>query len=130
MAYEYGSSAQGLDFPNPFRVENVFRFIAAAILIGCGLYALFLGRDILGAHLDGWALAPVIAGVAMLAAGIKHAATALGRLRFYFGRGKPMGLAGELPDDKLGEGQGAAVLKATLRGGAISVEEPKGALNG
>lgn len=130
MTYEYGSSAQGLDFPNPFRVENVFRFIAAGILIGCGVYAIFLGRSSLGAHLDGWALAPVIAGVAMLAAGIKHAATALSRLRFYFGRGKPLGLAGELADDKVGEGTNAAALKASMRGGAISVEEPTGALNG
>jgi len=130
MPYEYGSSAQGLDFPNPFRVENVFRFIAAGILIGCGVYAIFLGRNSLGAHLDGWALTPVIAGVAMLAAGIKHAATGLSRLRFYFGRGKPLGLAGELADDKVGEGTGAAALKASMRGGAISVEEPTGALNG
>ncbi len=130
MSYEYGSSAQGLDFPNPFRVENVFRFIAAAILIGAGVYAIFLGRNTLGARLDGWALAPIIAGVAMLAAGIKHAATALGRLRFYFGRGKPLGLAGELADDQVGEGANAAALKASMRGGAISVEEPTGALNG
>lgn len=130
MSYEYGSSAQGLDFPNPFRVENVFRLIAAAILIGAGVYAIFLGRSSLGAHLDGWALAPIIAGVAMLAAGIKHAATALGRLRFYFGRGKPLGLAGELADDQVGEGANAAALKASMRGGAISVDEPTGALNG
>jgi len=130
MAYEYGSSAQGLDFPNPFRVENVFRFIAAGILICCGVYAIFLGRSSLGAHLNGWALAPVIAGVAMLAAGIKHAATALSRLRFYFGRGKPLGLAGELNEDQVGEGAGAQALKASMRGGAIAVEEPTGALNG
>ena len=130
MSYEYGSSAQGLDFTNSFRVENVFRFIAAGILIGCGVYAIFLGRSSLGAHLDGWALAPVLAGVAMLAAGIKHAATALSRLRFYFGRGKPLGLAGELGDDKVGEGANVAALKASMRGGAISVEEPTGALNG
>lgn len=130
MSYEYGSSAQGLDFPNPFRVENVFRFIAAGILVGCGVYAIFLGRSSLGAHLDGWALAPVIVGVAMLAAGIKHAATGLSRLRFYFGRGKPLGLAGELAEDKVGEGLNAAPLKASVRGGAISVEEPTGALNG
>jgi len=130
MAYEYGSSAQGLDFPNPFRIENVFRFMAAGILIGCGVYAIFRGRDSLGAHLDGWALAPIIAGVAMLAAGIRHAATGLSRLRFYFGRGKPMGLAGELADDAVGEGANASALKASVRSGAIAVEEPTGALNG
>ena len=51
MAYEYGSSAKGLDFPNPFRVENVFRFIAAAVLIGGGLIAIFQGRSGLYAHI-------------------------------------------------------------------------------
>jgi hypothetical protein len=130
MAYEYGSSAQRLDFPNPFRVENVFRFIAAAILIGGGLMAVFEGRTGLYAHIGGWALAPIIVGVAMLAAGIQHAAVGLSRLRFFFGRGKPAGLAGELADAQLGELGGAAALKSTIRGGAISVDEPAGALNG
>ncbi len=130
MAYEYGSSAKSLDFPNPFRVENVFRFIAAAILIGGGLIALFQGRAGLYAHIGGWALAPILVGVAMLAAGIRHAAVGLSRLRFFFGRGKPAGLAGELADAQLGELAGAAALKATIRGGAIAVDEPTGALNG
>jgi len=130
MAYEYGSSAKGLDFPNPFRVENVFRFIAAAVLIGGGLVAIFQGRTGLYAHIGGWALAPIIVGVAMLAAGIQHAAVGLSRLRFFFGRGKPAGLAGELADAQLGELVGAVALKSTIRGGAISVDEPTGALNG
>ena len=130
MAYEYGSSAQRLDFPNPFRVENVFRFIAAGVLIGGGLIALYQGRTGLGEHLGGWALAPILVGVAMLAAGIQHAAVGLSRLRFFFGRGKPAGLAGELADAQLGELAGAAALKSTIRGGAISVDEPTGPLNG
>ncbi|HEX7815790.1 zinc ribbon domain-containing protein [Dyella sp.] len=130
MAYEYGSSAQRLDFPNPYRVENIFRMVAAAILIVCGFYALILARSGLGAHLDGWSLAPIIIGVGMLAGGIKHAATAFSRLRFFFGRGKPEGLAGELAEGQLGEKPDAPRLKATMRGGAIAVEEPRGALNG
>lgn len=130
MAYEYGSSAQRLDFPNPFRVENVFRFIAAGVLVGGGLVAVFQGRSGLGEHLGGWALAPILVGVAMLAAGIQHAAVALGRLRFFFGRGKPAGLAGELTEAQLGELAGAAALKSSIRGGAISVDEPTGPLNG
>ena len=129
MAYEYGSSARWLDFPNPFRVENVFRFLAAAILIGSGLYAIFEGRGGL-AQFSGWALAPILVGVAMLAAGIQHAAVALGRLRFFFGRGKPAGLAGELADNQVGEAPNAAALKAGMRGGAITFNEPTGALNG
>lgn len=129
MAYEYGSSARWLDFPNPFRVENVFRFLAAAILIVSGLYAIFEGRGGL-AQFSGWALAPILVGVAMLAAGIQHAAIALGRLRFFFGRGKPAGLAGELADNQVGEAPNAAALKAGMRGGAIAFNEPTGALNG
>lgn len=130
MAYEYGSSAQRLDFPNPYRIENVFRMAAAVILIGGALYALLLARHGLSAHLNGWSLAPIIVGIGMLAGGIKHAATALGRLRFFFGRGKPAGLAGELADGEIGEKSNAAALKATMRGGAIAVEEPTGPLNG
>ena len=60
MAYEYGSSAQRLDFPNPYRVENVFRMAAAVILVCGGLYALFVARTGLSAHLEGWSLAPII----------------------------------------------------------------------
>ena len=130
MAYEYGSSAQRLDFPNPYRVENVFRMAAAVILVCGGLYALFVARTGLSAHLEGWSLAPIIIGVGMLAGGIKHAATALSRLRFFFGRGKPEGLAGELAEGQTGEKPDAPKLKATMRGGAIAVEEPTGALNG
>ncbi|HEY9132213.1 MAG TPA: zinc ribbon domain-containing protein [Dyella sp.] len=130
MAYEYGSSAQRLDFPNPYRIENVFRMVAAVILIGGALYALLLARHGLSAHLNGWSLAPIVVGVGMLAGGIKHAATALGRLRFFFGRGKPAGLAGELADGETGEKSNAPALKATMRGGAIAVEEPTGPLNG
>lgn len=130
MSYEYSSSAQRLDFPNPFRVENVFRFIAAGILVASGVYAIFLGRGALGTHLDGWALAPIIAGVAMLAAGLFHAKVGLSRLRFFFGRGKPEGLADELADKAVGESKRAKGLKAVLRENVIPFEEPTGALNG
>jgi zinc-ribbon domain len=130
MTYEYSSRAQRLDFPNPFRIENWFRAIAALLLIGTGLYALFMARENLNTQLDRYALAPILTGLFMLVLGLDHARVALSRLRFFFGRGKPAGLADELNEKQVGDAKGASWVKAVMRENVIPVEEPTGALNG
>ena len=41
MSYEYSSESRSLDFPNPFKVENLFRFVGGLILLAGG-FALLL----------------------------------------------------------------------------------------
>lgn len=130
MAYEYSSRTQRLDFPNPFRVENWFRAAAAVILVASALYALLIARAGLGAGPSGWVLGPVFVGIFMLVLGLDHARVLLTRLRFFFGRGKPAGLAQELTGNEVGDGANAAHVKAVMRENVIPVEEPTGALNG
>jgi hypothetical protein len=73
---------------------------------------------------------PILLGVMLLVIGINHAARAASQLRFYFGRGKPQGLAPELSVDQVGDSDRAKALKETMRQNAINIEEPVGALNG
>jgi hypothetical protein len=94
------------------------------------LFALMLARTSLGEHADGWAVAPILIGVFMLVLGLDHARVALSRLRFFFGRGKPAGLAQELAPNQFGDGKNAQMVKDIMRENVIPVEEPTGALNG
>lgn len=130
MSYEYSSESRRLDFPNPFRVENVFLLIAAALLLAGALILLFMSRAQIAAHTGLWSLAPLALGVFLLLQGLYYGARALAQLRFFFGRGQPAGLAPELQTDEDRTSREADALKETLRQGALSYQEPKGALNG
>jgi hypothetical protein len=131
MAYEYSSESRRLDFPNPYRVENVFLLTAATILIGGALVMFFIGRAKLASHASLWAVLPVMMGVVfLLLPGLVAGGWALSQLRFFFGRGQPAGLAPELgPDEDKTSGE-AAFIKETVRQGALSYKEPEGPLNG
>ncbi|MDP9108801.1 MAG: hypothetical protein M3N23_07005, partial [Pseudomonadota bacterium] len=52
------------------------------------------------------------------------------RLRFFFGRGLPQGLAPELPNGVVGTSKDIDRIKDDLRRGALSFPEPSGAING
>jgi len=130
MSYEYSSESRRLDIPNPFRVENYFYLAAATILILAAIVLLLLSRAGLSAHVTAWSLAPLLVGIFLLLKGIDYGRRALMQLRFFFGRGEPRSLAGEIPLDQSGKGQGADGLKETLRQNALSFQEPQGALNG
>jgi hypothetical protein len=139
MAYEYSSESRRLDFPNPYRVENVFLLTAAALLIGCALAMFFIGRAKLVGSASPWSLMPIGLGVGLLVFGLYLGSWALSQLRFFFGRGQPVGLAPELgPDQDGSSGNPARVakdhssvfIKETVRQGALSYTEPKGPLNG
>lgn len=130
MAYEYSSESRRLDFPNPYRVENVFLLTAAAILIGGALVMFFIGRAKLASHASPWSVMPIGLGVVLLLLGLWRGGQALSQLRFFFGRGQPAGLAPELGPDEDRTTAQAATLKETVRQGALSYQEPTGALNG
>jgi hypothetical protein len=131
MSYEFSSEGDRLNLPNPFRVENWFRFAAALLLLVGGLAALLLSRHNLAAHHGAWAFLPLAMGIFLLGSGINYARIGMMQLRFYFGRGQPLGLADEIAvGNQDGTTNGAANLQERMRSGALWFEEPKGALNG
>jgi hypothetical protein len=131
MSFEFSSEGDRLNLPNPFRVENWFRFAAAALLFLGGIVALLLSRHNLAQHHGLWAFMPLAMGIFLLGSGINYARIGMMQLRFYFGRGQPLGLADEIPaSNQDGVTQGAADLQNRMRSGALWFEEPKGALNG
>lgn len=130
MSYEYSSTSNRLDVPNPFRVENYFYFAASGILILGGLALLMLGRSGLTNHMSFWSLMPLLIGIYLLFRGIGYGGKAFVQLRFFFGRGEPQSLAAEIQVDHSGKSAGADELKETLRQNALTFQEPQGALNG
>lgn len=131
MAYEYSSESRRLDFPNPYRVENVFLLTAATILIGGALVVFFIGRAKLASFASPSAVLSVTLGVFfLLVPGLGAGGRALAQLRFFFGRGQPAGLAPELAPDEDNTSGHAAFIKETVRQGALSYKEPEGPLNG
>ena len=62
MSYEYSSEQAQLDFPNPYRVENILWALRATILLVCALALIFLARK----HLAQQALGSFIVPVALV----------------------------------------------------------------
>lgn len=130
MSYEYNSESRRLDLPNPFKVENHFYFIAAGILVIAAIALLLVSRSALAAQMSFLSFLPLLIGIFLLIKGIDYARRALMQLRFFFGRGEPTGLAGEMNATDTGIGKGADALKETMRHNALVFREPEGALNG
>lgn len=125
MSYEYSSSSQNFTFPNPLR-EHKYFVAAAAVVSGLtGLLVLFQARTALHGGAHGRALgAALVAFLLMVVAG-GLLFQFFSQLRFFFGRGRPMGLAPQLGPDDLGSSQGAeSYLKETLRQQALEYPEP------
>lgn len=130
MAYIYNSQDARLDIPNPYRIENHFRFMAAGILLVGGLMLLLSARQVLKLPHPGLAWVPLALGVVLLLESGRQAITAMSRLRFFFGRGHPAGLASELSPDQTGSSESARHLQELVRHNSLSFPEPSGALNG
>ena len=130
MAYDYSSDNKRLELPNPFRVENTFLFACAAVTLVGGVTGLMWARAAIQANSTRLGVAPLLVGVALLAAGCSFAVIAARRLRFFFGRGRPRSLAPEVAIGATGNSQRADFYKATLRQGGLEYPEPQGALNG
>ena len=89
MAYDYSSDNKRLELPNPFRVENSFLFACALVTLVGGVTGLMWARDAIDSHDKRLGVAPLLVGVALLAASVSFAVIAARRLRFFFGRGRP-----------------------------------------
>jgi hypothetical protein len=130
MSYDYSSESQRLELPNPHKIENLFLFLSGGIFFVIGIVSLLLAKNHLA---NGKGLAtfiPLIASIVLLILSIRYAAKAMTQLRFFFGRGLPVGLTAELPPDHVGKMPGIDVIKEDIRRGALHFDEPKGPLNG
>lgn len=129
MAYDYSSENQRLELPNPYRVENAFLFLCAAVMAAGGLLALFWARNYLQ-YGGGRGLIPLLVGMGLLSTAIGFSMRSARRLRFFFGRGRPASLAPEVAVGATGNSDLADRYKDMLRQGGLAYPEPQGALNG
>lgn len=129
MAYEYNSQDQRFEFPNPYKVENIFKLIGSAIFLIAGILLLFSAKGALNKGLLA-AMAPLCFGIFMLSYGGLLLARGLSNLKFYFGRDQPIGLSQELTGQSIGTAHGAQNTKEILRQSALSYQEPRGSVNG
>ena len=130
MSYEYSSDQAQLDFPNPYRVENILWAARAGILLFCAVALLFLARKHLAVQAIGSFVVPVALGVFLFVLGAWNLVGIAKQLRVFFGRGQPAGLATELATDDVGSSPDANALMQTVRQGTLEFAIPSGALNG
>ncbi len=131
MSYEYSSSSQNFTFPNPLREHNLFVAAAAAVAGATGLVLLFQARTALhtGAHVEAFAAAVV--AFALVTVGGFLMFRVFSQLRFFFGRGRPQGLARQLQPDQTGTSPIAeGYIKESLRQQALEYPEPADPLSG
>lgn len=131
MSFEFNQYDTFLnDLPNPFRFENIFLAISAAVTLAAGIAIVVQAKEFLKIHQDMLALVAVGMAILVLGLAIKVLIQVLSQLRFYLGRKFPHGLAGELAVTDTGIGRGGEKIMEMLRHRAIDFPEPKGALNG
>jgi cold shock CspA family protein len=131
MTYDFNSSDTLLnDVPNPYKFENSFMFITAAVTMAGAVHVILTAKHLFQIHDD--KLAAVTLSLAMILGGVSMNTLikALSQVRFYLGRRFPLGLVGELPVTETGVGVGTEDLLETMRHRAIHFPEPQGALNG
>jgi hypothetical protein len=125
VSYEYSSSSQNFTFPNPLREHNLFVGAAAAVAGLTGFVLLFQARTALhtGARVEAVAAAAVAFLLVMVGGYLMF--QLFSQLRFFFGRGRPQGLAPQLQPDQTGTSKAAeATIKETLRQQALEYPEP------
>jgi hypothetical protein len=130
MSYDYSSDSKLLELPNPYRLQNLWLALCGTALTLAGLLSLWWARDALQGQSLRLGIAPLLAGLALLTAGLGCAGVAARRLRFFFGRGRPAPLAPLLAPGTTGGSPKAEVQKDMLRQGGLTYPEPHGALDG
>jgi hypothetical protein len=130
MNYEYGTGQQGLNYPNPYKTENIFLIIRTFIFtIGFLFFIIYAKLDLNQSNWLGLSI-NLLASMAFLSSIINNGYKLSKQLRVYFGRGQPSGLAPEVNPDIFGTSPKAGELKETIRQGALTIEPPPGNVNG
>lgn len=130
MSYEFNPDNPVFEFPNPYKVENVFHLASGAVMVLASCSTMLDVRARLANGLDGKELLAAAIAVCLLVFGIVQLAQAFTQLRFFFGRNRPQDLAPLVAPDSDGNSRRADNLKEILRQNAIAFDEPKGPLNG
>jgi len=130
MSYEYGSESKRLELPNPYQLQNRLLWVCGAVLLIGGVTSLVWAKAAMQESALRLAGAPLVAGILLLVAGLACIASAAGRLRFFFGRGRPASLAPEIPVGATGGSPAADEIKEILRQGGLTYPEPQGPIEG
>lgn len=131
MAVEYSSQNNQINFPNPLRLHNRFIFCGSAILLSFGIFLLIGVRNEIGSGARFLTYQPLVISMVLIGSGVFYLYKGLSQLRFYFGRGRPRGLAPTLKDGERGTSSAAQdFIKETLRQQAIEYLEPRGPISG
>lgn len=130
MSYEYGTGQQGLDYPNPYRIENIVLMIRSGIFTVSAIILLFMAKS----NLDDNNYINLVINL-LAATGFIYGTLSTGyritkQLRVYFGRGQPNGLAHEWGVEQEGSTESSQKLRETIRHGALVFAAPQGGLNG
>ena len=130
MDYEFGTGQQGLNYPNPYRIENLVLSIRAGIFLIATLTFIVLAKlDLDSENWKGLGI-NLLAIIGFMYGTIVTGSKISKQLRVYFGRGQPKGLAPDLNSDQVGTTKQADHLKETIRQGALVVNTPPGNVNG
>lgn len=130
MSYEYGTGQQGLNYPNPYTIENKVILVRTIIFFIMALGLLGLAKIVLDKSEYVSLLVYLAIATGFLYLAITSAYRLSQQYQVYFGRGQPASLAVELPLDQHGTSESASKLKETIRQGALTIEPPTNPLSG
>lgn len=130
MSYEYGTGQQGLNYPNPYKMENRLLIIRITIFTLITLFLFILAKiELENKQYTNLCINLGIACIFIYLI-ISSSYILSKQYRVYFGRGQPNGLATELPLDANGTTESANKLKDTIRQGALSIQAPQNNMYG
>lgn len=124
MSYEYGTGQQGLNYPNPYVLQNKFLFSKIILFSLSSLILFFLAKNDLDKNLYSKMFIELIFSFLFIAYTISIGLKLSKQVRVFFGRGQPASLAPEVPLDHVGTSNVANQLKETIRQGALIMETP------
>lgn len=130
MSYEFNPSDARTEHPNPFKVENLFLFICAAVYAWGGALVLVEARRFTQLQETFAAVAAGLLGTALLGFAALLFGRMLSQLRLLLGRKFPRGLAEELTNGQTGHGFGSDAVAEQMRHRALNFPEHEGAIAG
>lgn len=124
MSYEYGTGQQGLNYPNPYVIQNKFLFIKVVLFLISTLCLFLLAKNDLDNNMYSKMIIELVFAFLFIGYSISMGVTLSKQIRVFFGRGQPANLAPEIPLDHAGTSNIANQLKETVRQGALIMDTP------